>query len=150
MTPETIRLVRTSFEHVLPVSDLAASLFYDRLFTLDPSLRSLFPDDLENQKRALMATLQLAVGRLDRLDELVPVVQQLGVRHAGYGVQPAHYPTVGSALLWTLEQGLGEAFTPAVRQAWASVYDLLATTMQGAAERAPTDPRLGPGRTVST
>ena len=137
MTPETIGLVRTSFAHVLPVSDLAASLFYDRLFTLDPSLRCLFPDNLDRQKRSLMAMLQLAVEQLDRLDELVPVVEQLGARHTDYGVQPAHYDTVGSALLWTLEQGLGTAFTPPVRQAWESVYNLLATAMQTGAQRAP-------------
>jgi nitric oxide dioxygenase len=147
MTPETIRLVRTSFVHVLPVSDLAASLFYDRLFTVDPTLRGLFPHDLEKQKRALMATLQVAVERLDQLDELVPLLQQLGLRHAGYGVQPAHYPTVGSALLWTLEQGLGAAFTPAVREAWASAYDLLAATMLAGAARAPAHP---PGDRTAT
>ena len=83
-----------------------------------------------------MATLQFAVESLDRLDQLVPIVEQLGVRHARYGVQPAHYPVVGSALLWTLEQGLGPAFTPAVRHAWTNVYELLATTMQAAAGRA--------------
>jgi nitric oxide dioxygenase len=136
MTPETIRLVRGSFALVAGVSDLAATLFYERLFTVDPSLRRLFPDDLGQQKRALLATLQVAVERLDRLDELVPVVEQLGVRHARYGVRPAHYPLVGGALLWTLEQALGPAFTPATRQAWTSVYELLATTMQAAAQRA--------------
>ena len=136
MTPEMIRLVRTSFADVVPLGDAAASLFYDRLFTLEPSLRRLFPDDLQQQKRSLMATLQFAVESLDRLDQLVPIVEQLGVRHARYGVQPAHYPVVGSALLWTLEQGLGPAFTPAVRHAWTNVYELLATTMQAAAGRA--------------
>jgi hemoglobin-like flavoprotein len=114
MTPETIGLVRSSFAEIVPLSDAAAGLFYDRLFTLDPSLRALFPDDLQHQKRALMATLQVAVESLDRLDALVPMVEQLGLRHASYGVQPAHYAVVGSALLWTLEQGLGPAFTPAV------------------------------------
>ena len=83
-----------------------------------------------------MATLQVAVQYLDRLDELVPIIEQLGVRHARYGVQPAHYPIVGSALLWTLEQRLGAGFTPAVRSAWTTVYELLATRMQAAAERA--------------
>lgn len=136
MTPETIRLVRSTFAQVHPVADLAAGLVYDRLFTLDPSLRRLFAADLERQKHALMATLRLAVEYLDRPDELVPIVEQLGRRHASYGVQAAHYGTVGSALLRTLEQGLGPAFTPAVRSAWTSVYDLLATTMQAAAERA--------------
>jgi hemoglobin-like flavoprotein len=133
VAPETIRLVRSTFAQVQPVADLAAGLFYDRLLALDPSLCRLFAADLERQKRALMATLRLAVEHLDRLDELVPIVEQLGRRHAGYGVQAAHYAAFGNALLWTLEQGLGPAFTPAVRSAWSTVYDLLATTMQAAA-----------------
>jgi hemoglobin-like flavoprotein len=136
MTPETIHLVRSTFARVLPVADLAASQFYDRLFTLDPSLRRLLAADLEQQKHALMATLGLLIGYLDRPEELEPIVEQLGLRHAGYGVQAAHYATVGSALLWTLEQGLGPAFTPAVRAAWTDVYDFLATTMRAAADSA--------------
>jgi hemoglobin-like flavoprotein len=136
MTPESIGLVRSTFAQILPIADLAATQFYDRLFTLDPSLRRLFPADLEPQKHALMATLGLVVGYLDRPEELGPIVEQLGRRHAGYGIEAAHYATVGSALLWTLEQGLGPAFTPAVRAAWTDVYDLLATTMQAAAARA--------------
>ncbi len=136
MTPETIRLVRASFADIAPVSDATVTTFYDRLFTVDPSLRRLFADDLTAQKRALTATLKVAVDRLDRLDELVPVVEQLGVRHARYGVQPADYPVVGGALLWTLEHQLGSRFSPAVRDAWTAVYTLLASTMQAAAERA--------------
>jgi hemoglobin-like flavoprotein len=139
VAPETIRLVRSTFAQVLPVADLAVGLFYDRLFTLDPSLRRLFATDLEPQKHALMATLGLVIGYLDRPEELVPIVEQLGRRHAGYGIEAAHYATVGSALLWTLEQGLGPTFTPAVRAAWTEVYDLLATTMQAAASS--TEPR---------
>jgi hemoglobin-like flavoprotein len=136
MTRETIDLVRTSFAHVLPISDAAADLFYDRLFTLDPSLRQLFADDLRQQKRALMATLQVAVEYLDRPGQLVPIVEQLGVRHARYGVQTAHYQTVGSALLWTLEQGLGAAFTPELRGAWAAAYGLISGAMMDAARDA--------------
>jgi hemoglobin-like flavoprotein len=147
MTPETIRLVRSTFAQILPVADLAADLFYDRLFTLDPSLRRLFAADLERQKHALMSTLRVAVEHLDRPDELVPIVEQLGLRHAGYGVQSAHYATVGSALLWTLEQGLGPAFTPDVRAAWTDVYDLLATTMQAAAARAGSNTTWNGGQT---
>jgi hemoglobin-like flavoprotein len=73
---------------------------------------------------------------LDHLDRLVPVVQDLGRRHVGYGVTDAHYDTVGSALLWTLEKGLGSAFTPDMKDAWATVYGLLATVMKEAAARA--------------
>jgi nitric oxide dioxygenase len=108
---------------------LRCSLFYQRLFTLDPTLRSLFRGDLHEQRGKLMGMLQLAVAGLHRLDTLVPLVQQLGVRHRGYGATEAHYATVGAALLWTLEQGLGERFTPEVQAAWSSVYTLLASTM---------------------
>jgi hemoglobin-like flavoprotein len=136
MTPEQKVLVQTSFAKVLPIAGLAADLFYDRLFMLDPSLRSLFPADLTHQKRALMSMLRVAVAGLDRLEEIVPAVQQLGMRHASYGVRDEHYDTVAAALLWTLEQGLGADFTPATRAAWVAVYTLLATTMKEAAAAA--------------
>ena len=77
--------------------------------------------------------LGTVVAGLDRLDTLMPAVQALGRRHAGYGVAPAHYTPVGSALLWTLEQGLGSAFTPDVKDAWATAYITLSTTMIDAA-----------------
>ena len=141
MTPEQIALVRASFAQVLPIADAAAALFYDRLFALDPSLRPLFRGDLAAQGRALMGLLRVAVHGLDRLDQLVPAVQALGRRHAGYGVKDEHYATVASALLWTLEQGLGAAFTPATRAAWAAAYTLLATVMQEAAA-SQTPPRV--------
>ena len=139
MTPRQIDLIRASWAAVEPISDDAARLFYDRLFALDPSLRALFPADLREQKRKLLGTLAFAVGALDRPAELLPAVERLGMRHAGYGVRPAHYATVGQALLWTLEAGLGEAFTPEVRAAWVAVYDTLATTMQAAADSVAVD-----------
>jgi nitric oxide dioxygenase len=81
-----------------------------------------------------MAVLQLAVAGLSRLEELVSIVQALGRRHHGYGGRDAHYATVGAALLWTLQGGLGERFTPEVQAAWTSAYTLLADTMRAAAE----------------
>ncbi len=133
LTPEQIALVKKSFEHVIPITDTAAALFYRRLFELDPALRPLFQADLYMQGRTLMSMLGMTVKGLDRLDDLVPAVQKLGERHRGYGVTDGHYATVGAALLWTLEQGLGERFTPEVRAAWASAYALLADTMRAAA-----------------
>jgi hemoglobin-like flavoprotein len=130
MTPETIHLVRASFAQVVPIADVASNLFYDRLFELDPSLRPLFARDMAQQKHALIATLKVAVEKLDQPHELVPILEQLGARHVAYGVKQSHYATVGAALLWTLEQGLGPAFTPAVRAAWTSVFEMLASTMQ--------------------
>jgi hemoglobin-like flavoprotein len=130
MTPQQIDLVQQSFGRVQPIADAAAELFYNRLFTLDPSLRSLFRGDMKQQGRMLMSVLGIAVNGLRNLDTLAPVVRKLGARHVGYGVKNEHYQTVGAALLWTLEQGLGDAFTPDVRDAWATAYELLATVMQ--------------------
>ncbi len=139
MTPDQRRLVQRTFALVEPIADEAASLFYTRLFELDPSLRGMFPHDLRQQRAKLMHVLGIAVRGLDRLDQLVPVVELLGRRHAGYGVRPAHYDTVAEALLWTLEQGLGDGFTPEVRDAWTAVYTVLATTMQRAAAEPPAE-----------
>ena len=136
VTPTQIELIRTSWAAVEPIADVAATLFYERLFEMDPAVRRLFrKTDMAAQRKNLMQTLTVVVKGIDRLDQLVPAVQALGRRHAGYGVRPEHYDTVGAALLWTLEQGLGDAFTPQVRDAWIAVYGVLAHTMQaGAAE----------------
>jgi hemoglobin-like flavoprotein len=96
----------------------------------------MFRGDMAEQRRKLMQMLTAAVKGLDRLEQLVPVVEDLGRRHATYGVEDRHYDTVGSALLWTLEKGLGDAFTPETKQAWTTVYGLLATTMKTAAREA--------------
>lgn len=133
MTPHQKMLVQTTFAQVAPIAETAAALFYTKLFELDPSLRPLFKGDLEEQGHKLMQTLAVAVRGLDDLGALVPTVRALGTRHAGYGVRDAHYETVGEALLWTLETGLGDAFTPEVRDAWATVYWLLADTMKSGA-----------------
>jgi hemoglobin-like flavoprotein len=135
LTSNDIALVRASFARVATIQEAAADLFYDRLFVIAPELRALFPADLRGQKRKLMQMIATAVGGLSNLDKIVPAVKALGARHSGYGVTAAHYGIVGEALLWTLERGLGEAFTPEVRSAWAKVYGMLAATMQaGAAE----------------
>ncbi|HEU4408139.1 MAG TPA: globin family protein [Polyangiaceae bacterium] len=133
LPPQTIDLVRRSWAAVMPISDAAASLFYERLFELDPSVRPLFKGDMREQKKKLMQTLAVAVDGLSNLERLVPVLQSLGVRHAGYMVQERHYDLVGQSLLWTLREGLGNAFTPDVEAAWVSVYGLIADTMKRAA-----------------
>jgi hemoglobin-like flavoprotein len=137
MAPEKIDLVQTTFAQITPISDTAAKLFYDRLFSLDPSVRPLFKGDMEEQGRKLMQVIGFAVGSLRKMDALVPAVQALGARHKGYGVHAAHYETVGAALLWTLEKGLGEAFTLPVRDAWTETYTTLAGVMKNAAAEAP-------------
>lgn len=137
MTPQEITLVQNSFTQLKPIAATVSRLFYDRLFTLDPNLRPLFKGDLAQQGHKLMTMLQVTVQGLTRLDTLTPVVRQLGARHATYGVEDSHYATVGSALLWTLEQGLGAAWKPDVQAAWETAYSLLADVMQfGAMEAA--------------
>ncbi len=134
MTPEQIVLVQESFKKIVPIKDIAAGMFYDRLFTLDPSLRSLFKGDMKEQGRKLMAMFATAVGGLTQLESIVPAVEALGQRHGKYGVQPSPYGTVAEALPWTLEQGLGEAFTDDVKEAWVATYGILSSTMIAAAE----------------
>ena len=130
-----VALVQQSWDKVLPIADEAAKLFYARLFDLDPSLERMFSHtDMAEQRKKLMQIITVAVRSLTRLNELVPAVEALGRRHATYGVTDAHYATVGEALLWTLEQGLGDAFTPATRGAWAETYTTLAGVMQNAAK----------------
>jgi hemoglobin-like flavoprotein len=133
MTEDDKRLVRNSWAKVIPISDKAAELFYNRLFELDPSLRALFTSDMTEQSRKLMGMITVAVNGLDRLDEIIPAVRALGKRHSGYGVTDDHYDTVATALLWTLERGLGDAFTDDTRNAWIKTYTLLSTTMKEAA-----------------
>ena len=133
MHPEQVLLVQTTFEQVAPVADAVATIFYKRLFELDPSLRVMFRGDMTGQGKKLMATLALVVRGLSTPERIIPAVQQLGARHANYGVRDEDYDTVGAALLWTLAQGLGEQFTPDVEAAWAAAYGLLAGLMQKAA-----------------
>jgi hemoglobin-like flavoprotein len=133
MTPDQKTLVQESFKHVVPIRDQAAVLFYGRLFEIDPTLKSLFKGDMGEQGRKLMTMIATAVGGLDDLGKIVPAVQALGVRHKQYGVTDRHYETVATALLWTLEQGLGARFTSEVKGAWVAVYGLLADTMKQAA-----------------
>jgi hemoglobin-like flavoprotein len=136
MTPASQQLIRTSWAAVEPIADDAATLFYSRLFELDPSLEKLFSHtDMQKQRKVLMQTLAVVVANVDRLDQVIPAVQALGRRHAGYGVEVEHYATVGSALLWTLEQGLGDTFTDDVAYAWADAYRRLSSTMIEAAQQ---------------
>ncbi len=134
MEKKTITLVQESWSKVVPIAGVAGNLFYKNLFEADPSLKKLFKGDVEQQAAKLMQMITAAVGKLHDLDTLVPILQQLGQRHVGYGVQTAHYDTVGAALLKTLEQGLGAAFTPDVKQAWAQVYGVMTSVMTAPAK----------------
>jgi hemoglobin-like flavoprotein len=131
MTPDQVKLVQDSFAKVAPISEAAAALFYDRLFEIAPSVRALFPDDLAEQRKKLMATLAVVVNGLSNLPSVLPAASALAKRHVSYGAKPEHYPVVGSALLWTLEKGLGDAWTPEVAAAWTAAYGTLSGYMIG-------------------
>jgi hemoglobin-like flavoprotein len=134
MSPEQKHLVKTTWSMVVPIADTAAGLFYDRLFAIDTSTRSMFAaTNMAEQRRKLMQALSFVVGGLDRTDQLLAVVQSLGRSHLRYGVTDRHYDSVGAALLWTLEQGLKDAWTPAVKDAWTAAYALVAGVMRDAA-----------------
>jgi nitric oxide dioxygenase len=137
MTPGQIKLVQESFAKVAPISEQAAILFYDRLFEIAPSVRALFPDDLAEQRKKLMATLAVVVNGLSDLPSVLPAASALAKRHVGYGARPEHYPVVGSALLWTLEKGLGDAWTPELAAAWTAAYGTLSGYMIAEAGRRP-------------
>jgi methyl-accepting chemotaxis protein len=134
MQQHTITLVQDSWQKVAAIAPQAAELFYQNLFAADPSIKPLFKGDMPEQGKKLMQMIGAAVGKLNDLPALVPILQGLGKRHAGYGVEDSHYQTVGAALLKTLEQGLGADFTEEVKQAWTAVYTVMADVMVAAAK----------------
>lgn len=136
MTPEQVAMVQESFKKVVPIAGTAADLFYGRLFEIAPEVRPLFPDDLKEQKKKLIGMLATAVTNLHQVDKIIPAVEDLGRRHVNYGVTSKHYEPVGTALLWTLEKGLGDHFTPPLKAAWTETYLTLAGVMQTAAAEA--------------
>jgi nitric oxide dioxygenase len=129
MTPDQVKLVQQSFAKVAPISETAAVLFYDRLFEIAPQVRAMFPSDLTEQRKKLMATLAVVVNGLGNLESVLPAASALAKRHVGYGAKAEHYPVVGAALLWTLEKGLGDAWTPETAAAWTAAYGALSGFM---------------------
>ena len=129
MTPEQVNLVQQSFAKVAPISEQAAVMFYDRLFEVAPAVKAMFPADMTEQRKKLMATLAIVVNGLTNLETILPAASALAKRHVGYGAQAAHYPVVGEALLWTLEKGLGDSWTPEVAAAWVEAYTTLSNFM---------------------
>ncbi len=133
MTPVQIGHVRRSFALIEPIAPQAAAIFYDNLFTADPSLRHLFQGNMAQQGARLMTMIGAAVGLLDDPETLTPTLRKLGARHVNYGVRDEHYATVGGALLKTLKQGLGTAYTDEVHAAWVTLYRVVSSTMMDAA-----------------
>ena len=133
MTPQQVEQIQASFAKVAPIADAAAALFYGRLFETAPETRALFRGDMAVQGQKLMAALATVVDGLGRIEAIAPAVRDLGKRHVAYGVRAEHYAVVGAALLWTLEQGLADDFTPELRAAWAAAYAALSEMMIAAA-----------------
>ena len=129
MTPEQVTLVQASFGKVAPIADQAAVMFYDRLFEIAPQVKAMFPSDMTEQRKKLMATLAVVVNGLSNLETILPAASALAQRHVTYGAKAEHYPVVGSALLWTLEKGLGEDWTPDIASAWTAAYGTLSGFM---------------------
>jgi nitric oxide dioxygenase len=137
MTPDQVKLVQQSFSKVAPISDQAAVMFYGRLFEIAPQVKSMFPANLTEQRRKLMATLAVVVGGLGNLQSVLPAASALAKRHVSYGAKPEHYPVVGAALLWTLEKGLGPDWTSDVADAWKAAYGTLSGFMVSEAYGSP-------------
>ena len=129
MNSTQVKLVQESFSKVVPISETAAVIFYDRLFEVAPSVKAMFPDDMSGQRKKLMMMLAAVVKGLGNLESILPAASALAKRHVGYGAKPEHYPVVGGALLWTLEKGLGEAWTSDVAEAWTTAYGTLSGYM---------------------
>jgi len=133
MTSDQVNLVQHSFAKVVPAADQAATLFYERLFETTPAVKPLFHGDMIEQRRKLVATLAAVVAGLGNLEAVLPAASALAKRHVGYGVKPEHYGSVGSALLWTLERSLSDAWTRELASAWAAAYGTLSGFMIGEA-----------------
>ena len=130
MTEDQILLVKKTwkiFRGIDPI--IVGDTFYSKLFSDNPAVKKMFPQKMEEQYKKLMDMLSIVVARLDRLDELVDTITEMAQRHIQYGVRPAHYKLVGNALLWTLEQGLGNDWSTAVKEAWVECYASLAEAM---------------------
>lgn len=131
-----VELLEESFDLVAPHGDELMDRFYERVFTRAPEAQALFASaDMPTQKRALLSTLIVLRNSLRKLDTVVPTLEALGARHAGYGVRPEHYPIVGEALLSTMAEVGGAQWRPEYTSAWAGAYGVVQETMlRGAVE----------------
>jgi hemoglobin-like flavoprotein len=130
MTPEQINLVKTSFNKVFAIRDIASAYFYRKLFELEPSVRPMFVNsDMDAQRDKLMVSLRAVINHLDYPETIIPDLRQMAKRHVEYGVRPEHYKLVGDAMIYALQQGLGSHFTPGMQQAWMVAYEYMADNM---------------------
>jgi hemoglobin-like flavoprotein len=126
-----VDLVGASFSSLMKLGEAPIARFYRRLFQVEPGLRSLFSEDIDRQARKFLQSLKLIVSALSSVEKAAPVLERLGERHRGYGVEPSHYDVVGRVLVETFEASLGEEFTPEMRGAWEAAFGLIASLMRG-------------------
>ncbi len=129
MTSQPVVQVQESLSKVAPIAEQAAALFYGRLFEIAPQVKPLFRNDMAEQGRKLMGTLGVVVRGLTNYESVLPAASALAKKHVAYGVKAEHYTPVGEALLWTLEQSLGPAWNPDLKNAWAEAYGTLSGFM---------------------
>jgi hemoglobin-like flavoprotein len=129
LSADEIERVRNSFDRLWPMSSRTADLFYERLFEIAPGVRPMFRPDMDEQKRKFISTLAVIVGTLDDTTRLVPLTVALARQHSDYGIQAKHYDVVGQALLWSLEQGLGQDWTPSLADSWSKAYGIVSGFM---------------------
>jgi hemoglobin-like flavoprotein len=142
MTDSNILAVKNSWSYIMFQSEEFSGLFYQKLFELNPSLRHLFKGNIEEQGSKLMRMLTMIIARLQRLQDIETEVKALGHRHVGYGTRPEHYQTVGQALLWSLENALGDRWSEETRKAWTEAYTIMANTMLQGAQPAAVEERV--------
>lgn len=134
MTPEQIDLIRKSFDALWPVRRRVGELFYSKFFELAPDARALFPQDIARQQLKLMDMIAAIVGALDQREIFQSIISYSGRQHAQFGVQRTHFVAFGKALIWSLEQQFGTAFTPELKQAWTMLYNAVQNEMTRAAQ----------------
>lgn len=147
VTAEQVYLLRKSFAIVERHPEVAALVFYRELFLIEPGLRGLFRNDIAAQAAKLMEMLSAAIRLLDEPARLIPVLEDLGRRHAGYGVEARHYAVVRQALVAMLRRVLDRELTPEVRAAWGALYDVVEASMLRGAATVGADPGSGPAPT---
>ena len=125
-------ILRTSFDLLTPNVNKIVSRFYDELFVHFPGVKPMFANTTKaKQSKMLIAALKLVIANLDNPDKLVPVLQEMGKRHKGYGAEPEHYSAVAETLLSVMKEIAGKAWTKQVHQAWSEALNLVAETMLG-------------------
>ena len=137
MTQKQVELVKATWTLVATMDPVVVGgLFYNRLFEIAPQVKHMFRGEMPEQSRKLMGMIGYVIAKLDKLDDIIGEVGRLAQRHNGYGVKPEHYTIVGSALIWTLEKGLGEVWDEQVKTAWVECYTILSDAMINAAAEA--------------